>query len=356
MNELIINLHMHTTYSDGSGTHADIIDSALLAGLDVVITTDHNVFVNGPEGYYQNEDRQVLLMVGEEIHDQTTQPQKNHLLAIGTGREMAELAGHTQQLIDGILDAGGLAFIAHPVDPEAPAFGEPDISWEKWEVENYTGIELWNAMSEFKSLLKDKFRAIVYAFLPKLVAHGPFQATLAKWDQLLATGKKIVAIGGSDAHAFHVSLGPLRRILYPYLFHFRAVNTHLIIPKSLTGDVGQDSSLIIDALGKGHAFVGYDLPAPTRGFRFTAQGEDDTALMGDEIVLKNGVTLQIHLPQRAECHLLKDGKVIKIWRKREICTFITTEAGVFRVEVFYRFWGRQRGWIFSNPIYVREKD
>ena len=85
MNELIVNLHMHTTYSDGTGTHADIVQAALQTGLDVVITTDHNVLVNGPAGYYQDGDRKVLLLIGEEVHDQTLNPQKNHLLVFGAG-------------------------------------------------------------------------------------------------------------------------------------------------------------------------------------------------------------------------------------------------------------------------------
>ena len=354
MNEFIINLHMHTTYSDGSGTHAEIVQAALLAGLDAVITTDHNVLVNGPAGYYQDGERKVLLLVGEEVHDQTAMPQKNHLLVIGAGRELAALAGETQRLVDGVLKSGGLAFIAHPVDPAAPAFGEPDISWEKWEVKNFNGIELWNAMSEFKSLLKDHLRAVFYAFNPKLVAQGPFPATLQKWDELLTNGKRVVAIGGSDAHAFHVSLGPIRRTLFPYEFHFRSVNTHIISDQTLDGDFDRDRRLILDALSNGHAFVGYDLPAPTRGFRFSAQGKDSIAWMGDEIVVKEGVTLQIHLPQRAECLLVKDGKVIKTWHKREICTHITSEAGVYRVEVYINYLSRRRGWIFSNPIYVKD--
>jgi len=354
MNELVVNLHMHTTYSDGSGSHAEIVQAALRAGLDAVITTDHNVLVNGPAGYYHDGDRRVLLLVGEEVHDQTAIPQKNHLLVIGADREMAELADDTQHLIKSVQKTGGLALIAHPVDPAAPRFGEPDISWEKWEVQNYTGIELWNAMSEFKSLMKDWIRALFYAFNPKLVAHGPFPSTLQKWDQLLADGKRVVAVGGSDAHAFRVSMGPIRRTIFPYEFHFRSVNTHILTPQSLTGDLDRDSRLIIKALGKGHAFIGYDLPATTRGFRFSAQGKDGTALMGDEIEVSEGVTLQIHLPQRAECQLLKDGKVIKTWQKREICTHITTEAGVYRVEVYYRYLGRRRGWIFSNPIYLRD--
>ena len=354
MNEFIINLHMHTTYSDGSGTHADIVQAALQAGLEVVITTDHNVLVNGLAGYYQDGNRKVLLLVGEEVHDQTATHQKNHLLVIGAGREVAELAGETQRLVDGVLKSGGLAFIAHPVDPAAPAFGEPDISWEKWEVENFNGIELWNGMSEFKSLLKDHLRAVFYALNPKLVARGPFLETLQIWDELLASGKRVVAVGGSDAHAFQMSLGPLRMTLFPYEFHFRSVNTHIISDQSLIGEFDHDRRLILDALSEGHAFIGYDLPAASRGFRFGAQGKDSVAWMGDEIEVTEGVTLQIHLPQRAECLLLKDGKVIKTWHKREICTHITSEAGVYRVEVYINYLGRRRGWIFSNPIYVRD--
>ena len=50
MHEIILNLHMHTRYSDGAGTHADIATAAMKAGLDAVIVTDHNVLVNGPAG------------------------------------------------------------------------------------------------------------------------------------------------------------------------------------------------------------------------------------------------------------------------------------------------------------------
>jgi predicted metal-dependent phosphoesterase TrpH len=60
MHELVINLHMHTPYSDGFGTHDQIAAAAMRAGLDAVIVTDHNVWVNGPEDYYQDGDRRVL--------------------------------------------------------------------------------------------------------------------------------------------------------------------------------------------------------------------------------------------------------------------------------------------------------
>lgn len=353
MHEIVINLHMHTPYSDGHGTHQEIAQAALRAGLDAVIVTDHNVWVNGPDGYYGDDGRRVLLLVGEEIHDQARQPQKNHLLVFGAQRELAPLADDTQRLLDTVHKAGGLSFLAHPVDPPAPIFGEPDLSWESWEVRGYTGIELWNAMSEFKSLLKSKAHALFYALNPQRVAHGPFEKALRKWDALLAKGRPVVAIGGSDAHAFPSRLGPWRRVLFPYEFHFKAVNTHLFIPEPLSGDLTNDRRLVLEALRQGQAFIGYDLPAPTRGFRFTANGKDGTAWMGGGLPVGDGLTLQIRLPHRSECRLLKDGKVIKTWHKRETCTHITAEPGVYRVEVYREYLGRRRGWIFSNPIYVR---
>lgn len=352
MHEIIVNLHMHTPYSDGNGTHEDIARSAIKAGIDAVIVTDHNVYVNGPEDYYKDGNESVLLLVGEEIHDQTREPQKNHLLALGITKEYASKAKDPQDLIDSIKENGGLAFLAHPIDPAAPAVGESDLSWVDWGIQGYHGIELWNGMSEFKSLLKTKLHALFYAYNPHNVAHGPLPEALNLWDELLSGGEQVVAIGGSDAHAFDAKMGPFHRTLFPYEFHFRSINTHLYIEKPLTGIVSEDRRMILEAIGQGHVFIGYDLPASTRGFRFTAQGKESDACMGDTISAKEGITFQIRLPIRSECHLIKDGKRIKTWHKRENCTHITSEPGVYRTEVYIRYKGKRRGWIFSNPIYV----
>jgi predicted metal-dependent phosphoesterase TrpH len=59
MEELIVALHMHTVYSDGSGTHAELAEAGLRAGVDVLIVTDHNVLVSDIEGYKQEGKRRV---------------------------------------------------------------------------------------------------------------------------------------------------------------------------------------------------------------------------------------------------------------------------------------------------------
>lgn len=353
MHEHIVNLHMHTPYSDGYGLHADIARAALQAGLDAVIVTDHNVLVQGPEGYYREGDRRVLMIIGQEVHDQARQPQKNHMLAIGVDRDVAHLAIDPQRLIDGIQQAGGLSFLAHPSDPAAPAINEADLGWESWEVENYTGIEIWNGLSEFKARLKSKLHGLFYLALPDQIAEAPFADVLSKWDELTTAGQRVVGIGGSDAHAVPVKLGPFRRVVFPYKFHFQGINTHVFTPEALSGDASQDTETLLSALRRGNAFIGYDRPASTCGFRFTARGRDQTVWMGERIPIGEGVTLQVRLPFPTECRLIHNGRVVKTWEKRETCTYITTEPGVYRTEAYLRFLGKRRGWIFSNPIYIQ---
>jgi hypothetical protein len=353
MPEIILNLHMHTRYSDGAGLHKDIAFAAIKAGLDVVIVTDHNVLVSGPAGYYKDGSQRVLLMIGEEIHDQARNPQKNHLLVFGAQRELAPYAYDPQVLLDAVAKAGGLSFFAHPVDPAAPSVNEGDISWEAWGVRGFTGLELWNAFSEFKPRIHSRLNAIYYAFFPQRIARGPLPEALHRWDELLLGGNKVVAVGGTDAHAHRRHLGPLHRTVFPYEFHFRTINTHVQVPRPLGTDAAADTTMVLDALRQGHCFIGYDLPASTRGFNFAARGLESSARMGDEVSSKGGVTIQIRLPRKAECVLLKDGKPARTWHNHDMCTFISTEPGVYRVEVYIHYLGMRRGWIFSNPIWVR---
>ena len=352
MEELTINLHIHTTYSDGSATHKELGAIAIKSGIDVLLVTDHNVLVQGMDGYYRDGKKKVLLLACEEIHDQDRDPQKNHLLVFGTDRELSQLADDTQSLIDAVRASSGISFIAHPVDTAMPAFNETDISWESWDVTGFTGIELWNGFSELKSVAKRKWDAIAYAFFPMFIPHGPLTETLRQWDALTTQGRRVVSIGGSDAHAQHYSMGPLHRVIFPYEYHFSTINTHALVPSLLSTDLPQDRRMVFDTLASGHCFIGNDLPAPTHGFRFSAQGENITAIMGDEIAPQGSVTFQVKLPSPAKTHLLKNGRVIKT-TDGELLTYITDEPGVYRVEAYRHFLGKLRGWIFSNPIYIR---
>lgn len=350
--EYVGNLHVHTLYSDGWGSHNHVASAALEAGLDFVVVTDHNVLVEGLDGYRQRQGQRVLLLTAEEVHDPTRSPQRNHLLIYEAGRELAPLAADPQQLINAANSEQGLTFLAHPFEFAAPKFGEGDLSWVSWEVEGFTGLEIWNFMSEFKSHLIGWPQALLHAYQPHRIANGPFPETLDRWDQLLAAGRRVVAIGGADAHARPVQRGPLRRTIFPYKFLFQTVNTHVLTHEPLTGEATLDRRRLFLAIRRGRCFVGYDLPASTRGFRFTAASDGGNALMGESVRAQFGVSLQIRTPQRCRLRLLRDGELIKEWQDQDGAVQTVQQPGAYRVEAYLPYAGRERTWILSNPIYV----
>ncbi len=353
MEELKIGLHIHSTYSDGNGSHTHIARSALKAGLDVIIITDHNVWVQDAESYLQKARRKLLVLSGEEVHDNTLSDGKNHLLIFGQDRELSPFGNDPQRLIDQVKRSGGLSFLAHPIEDKLEKFGEKEFSWKDWQVKGFTGIELWNYMSEFKTRSQTIPKALLHALIPHFMALSPLKETLTLWDNLLLSQTNpIIAIGGVDAHALHKYLGPIRITLYPYEFLFRTVTTHILAENKLTGSLNEDKRMVYSAIAQGHAFVAYDLISPAKGFRFSVYNKDGQFWMGDKVQANGGLTFQIRLPRKAHARLIKDGKVIKEHLDREVLTHITSEPGIYRSEVYLEFLGKERGWIFSNPIYA----
>jgi hypothetical protein len=187
---------------------------------------------------------------------------------------------------------------------------------------------------------------------PGLRISGPFPETLALWDNLLRNGRKVVAIGGADAHASVYGLGPVKRAVFPYEHLFSAVNTHLLLDAPLSHDLASAKAQVLDALRGGHAFVAYDLAGTGRGFRFTAVGGQATVSMGDDMGLDGPLALRVTSPLPADLRLLQDGREVARTRGRELI-YRTDQPGVFRVEAYRRYRLKWRGWIFSNPIYIR---
>ena len=346
------NLHAHTPYSDGHASHEAVARAAMEAGLDFVVTTDHNVWVQGVEGYYQAGARRVLLLTGEEVHDASREPQKNHLLVYGAGQELAPFASQPQRLLDAVRRRGGLSFLAHPVDPSAALFSEPDLSWVDWDVRGFNGLEIWNFMSEFKARLTTWPRALWASLFPAWSPRGPSPEVLRRWDEALAAGRRLVAIGGADAHGTPFGWGPIRRVVFPYPFLFRTVNTHVICDEPWSGEAEADARRLYDTLRAGSCFVGYDLSAPTRGFRFRAVDDRGTVPMGGTATARFGVTFQIRTPRPAEIRMIRDGHLVRRWPEEESAVLTAHEPGAYRVEVLRADRGRKRGWIYSNPIYL----
>ncbi len=353
LNEYVGHIHLHSTFSDGVATIEEIIRIANQAGLDFIIPTEHNVLVKGLDGWYGN----TLLLMAEEVHDEERDPESSHYLALNIEEDVAPYAQHPQAVIQAVNDQGGFGFLAHPIEYDTPHFvEEPNLSWRDWQVSGYTGLELWNYMSEFKSHLPNKAMAILFCYFPRLVMQGPYPETLAKWDELLQR-RKTVAIGGSDAHGNIYRLGPLRRVVQPYDYLFRAVNTHILSQHTFNGHLDHDQRVVYDALREGRCFVAYDLLGDARGFRFAATSGEagrgtQRTLMGQEMILRGEASLEVHSPRRADIRLLRDGQVVAR-RGGKSLRWTTDQRGVYRVEAYRSFLFRKRGWVFTNPIYVR---
>ncbi len=344
--EIVGAIHAHTTASDGRATFPAIVNAARRAGLDFLITTDHNTLPPGEAGYRDG----VLLIVGQEVHDIHREPQVNHLLCIGVHEDVTRFAPTPQALVDAVNAQGGLAFIAHPHEV-APAYThEPAIPWVDWDVRGVHGLEIWNYMSEFKAHATSLWRGAQLAYWPTSVIVGPFTETLTKWDELLRT-QRVVAIGGPDAHGWTVQHGPIRTTILPYPFLFRAVRCHLLADQPLTGDFNGDRATVLRALRGGRLFVAYDAIGDARGFRFTAQGDSATVDMGEGLRLGGGVRLTVESPRSATLRLLRDGAVIAQASGKTL-RYQAYQPGVYRVEATRRHWFKPRGWVFTNPIYV----
>jgi hypothetical protein len=74
--------------------------------------------------------------------------------------------------------------------------------------------------------------------------------------------------------------------------------------------------------------------------------------MGDKLDHRGWVTFQIRLPKKIECILFKDGKLPRTWQNHGLCTYITAQPDIYRVEANIDHLGMKRGWIFSNLVNV----
>jgi hypothetical protein len=151
-----------------------------------------------------------------------------------------------------------------------------------------------------------------------------------------------------------VRKGPFRRVILPYEFLFRAVNTHVLTKEPLLGDAESDRRRLFHAIKNGRCFTANGLPANPRGFRYTAQGDGELASMGDTLRAEYGVTLQVKLPEKAHVTLIRHGERVQEWRDCENAVHTVTRPGAYRVEAHLPYAGELRGWVYSNPIYVRD--
>ncbi|MFD9494279.1 CehA/McbA family metallohydrolase [Streptomyces sp. NPDC060005] len=171
--------HLHSWYSDGRRTPAEIAALARAAGLDFINSSDHNTHSSHPHWADQAGD-DLLILLGEEI---TTR--NGHVLALGT--DPGTFVDWRYRARDNrfgkfarrVREAGGLVVPAHP---HATCIG---CGW-KFGFGEADAVEVWN---------------------------GPYtpddEIALADWDNMLVAAVRsgghgergwLPAMGNSDAH------------------------------------------------------------------------------------------------------------------------------------------------------------
>ncbi|MEW6703182.1 MAG: CehA/McbA family metallohydrolase [Bacteroidota bacterium] len=347
MFEYIGAIHIHSTYSDGSGEVKDIAHYANESGLDFIILTDHNTlraFNEGFEGWYGN----TLLLVGCEMNDKEN---KNHYLACGI-RETFSTRIPAKEYVRKVKEAGGIGFIAHPHEKRSSMKEHPPYPWKEWDTDDFTGIEIWNHMSEWMEGLTDqnKYNYFIHP-LKSIVA--PPKETLEIWDRLNLK-RKVVGIGGVDAHAHKVNiLGFVEFEVFPYKVLFKSIRTHLLLEEPLnisseTHEINQSKKNIYKALADGKCFVSNYYYGDAKGFRFFAEDNNKTYQMGDTIPISAKMKLRVILP-----NISGTIKLICNGEERDRidgldAEFPITENGAYRVEVYLN----ENAWIFSNHIRI----
>ncbi len=178
------DLHTHTVHSDGRRRIEEMADVAMAAGLDFVVSTDHNT--NAANRAWASTPRHDLeVIAGEEV---TTR--HGHWLAIGlppggwVDWRYAPRDGVFADYAAKVRAGGGLVVVAHPSVPL------PGCAWE-FGYHDVDAIEVWNGMWNVDDEL-----------------------SLRIWHQHLRQGRRIVGVGGSDSHVAEQPVGRPQTVVY----------------------------------------------------------------------------------------------------------------------------------------------
>jgi hypothetical protein len=170
-------IHLHSAYSfDGRTPIAEILTAAQKSSIDFLLLTDHSILRARKDGYEGWHDG-TLLIIGEEIA-----PRFNHFLAFGLSEPVACAENEPdlppQAYIDHVQIMGGLGFIAHPDHAGTELFHVKHYPWTDWSVTGYTGLGIWDFMTDWQNSLTGYLRAILSYAFPAHFLRGPSPATV----------------------------------------------------------------------------------------------------------------------------------------------------------------------------------
>jgi len=351
-------LHVHSVFSDGTGEIDEIAAAAADAGLEWIGMTDHDTLEPRYRGF-EGVRSGVHVVVGYEW----TPRGGDHALMYGDDGALPAPLEPTiapREALRIVCEGGGLAFVAHPDEQRHAFTGLPPFPWHDWSVTGFTGIELWNYMSEWVERLTPRNR-IYHALVAGAGLQGPTARTLEWWDRLdrplpgggFAGGERLtVGVSGVDAHAHRVRFLGRTWTIFPYRQVFRTFVNVLLLEAPLPADAVAARAMILHAIAAGRlVFANRRLGEPL-GASFSGLAADGThvGIAGEAPVATDApVELRVRTPLHAEIVLRRDGREVVRSRDRELA-WAARAPGAYRVEM--RRFGEP--WLYTNPIVLRE--
>lgn len=361
-------VHVHTKASDGSGSFAQVIDSAEKADISFLAITDHNIAMSRA-AVAAAQRPNLVIIAGEEVS--TT---SGHYLALGITDAWPR--GETydaRSLMASTRRTGAANFIAHPFGLEK--------KWSDWSIADYDGMEIFNDDAIWrKNTVFDLVTALImYPVNRRLalvrLARTPHE-NLAKWDELQQS-RPVAGICGADAHAAIRISGHVIAKFPWYLSVFSLIREHVLLAKESSNAPNRSpADAIIAALKSGKSFCSADAIYPADGFTQTVtptlassrngasnssmpatSGTLITAGPGTSLPFVPGATLHVATPAgspHALLRVLRDGREIARQESTSL-DLVLPGPGRYRSEAYLRQpgltgWRRWTLWVVPNPI------
>ncbi|NMB26223.1 MAG: CehA/McbA family metallohydrolase [Firmicutes bacterium] len=261
------DFHLHTHHSDGSHSMAEIMEAQHERGYDFLVLTDHNTTLGWREEYNDH----MLVIPGLEI---TTF--YGHAVVVNRVGEIDwfdfDQSTTFDELAAELRTKGSMLSIAHPY-----CIGDPVCTGCSWEYPNLN----WNAA--------DMIEVWAGSWHQR---RSENRKALAKWEQLLNKGHRLVPVGGTDIHRIEPDPGDCGKT-YVYAESY-----------TIEG--------IMEGLRKGHVFVSQGPLIECYGENEDGKrygiGEDLFTNVGENIAFKGRIK---GLDRPCELELVKKGEVIR---------------------------------------------
>lgn len=380
----IFHAHAEDSAHTG-GTRPEMLAEAKLAGVAAIFLSDHH---RPPRDFFVDSWRGarngVLFVPGSEARG---------FLLCPTRPVLDKMEWPPAALLEAVRLDGGLAFLSHI--EERPDHDMADLD----------GMEIYNRHADAKKdrggvaslvlrltdpaalrIFEEDLRQYPDELLGAQVTYP--DDYLAKWDRE-TRAKRLTGVAANDCHHNQVlivkmvdpetvlvgtnvdrddqmqrvsaGLRPgiremtlaraagdvLARVdLDPYHRSFANVSTHILAPEAT-------ERALREALRRGRAYVAHDWMCDPTGFRLDLIAEGDpVASMGDDFPYKPGLRIEARSPVPCKLRLMEGGRIVAEATGDRLEAGIEF-PGVYRVEGWLTLDGEDRGWVYTNPIYVR---